>query len=156
MRDGVDRVREWCEGAELPSEDDDGALLVRLDPEDVTDVRLELDDDGALRLHDSVPLVAGDLPADRLADVIEDVVLGRSSLIDARATADAQGAEVVLVIHAEGLNRHTFLEAVFEVQKVRLLLHREVAAAIAAERTVATLAAMADQAWAAQPASASA
>ena len=68
----------------------------------------------------------------------------------------ARGPRSSLVIHAEGLNRHTFLEAVFEVQKVRLLLHREVAAAIAAERTVATLAAMADQAWAAQPASASA
>ena len=48
---------------------------------------------------------------------------------------------MILVIHAEGLNRHTFLEAVFELQKVRLLLHREVGAARAAVRTVAALAA---------------
>jgi hypothetical protein len=148
MSEGMDRVREWCEAADLPCQDDDGTLLVRLDPDDVTDVHVELDDEDALRFHDTVPLAVDDLPADRLAEVVEDVVLSRSSLVDARPVADHTGAEVVLVVHAEGLNRHTFLEAVFELQKVRLLLHREVAAAIAAERTVATLAAMADQAWA--------
>jgi hypothetical protein len=154
MSEGVERVREWCEAADLPWRDDDGALQVRLDADDVTEVRIELDgEDGPLRLHDRVRLVAGELAADRLAEVVEDVVLSRSSLVDARATTEGE-AEVVLVVHRDGLSRHTFLQGIYEVQKVRLLLHREVAAAVAAERTVATLAALADQAWAAEAVSA--
>ena len=157
MSEGVDRLREWCEGADLPCRDDDGALLVLLAPDDADEVRLELDDeDGRLRILDAVALTPADLPADRLAEVVEDVVLSRSSLIDARVGGDGQSAEVVLVVHAEGLNRHTFLEAVFELQKVRLLLHRDVSAAVAAERTLASLAAMATEARAGERAAVSA
>ena len=151
MSEGVDHVREWCEQGDLPWRDDDGALFVRLDADDSTEVRVDGDDD-AIRLHDVVPLTPGDLPAARLAEVVEEIVLGRSSLVDARVGEDGETAEVVLVIHAEGLNRHTFLEAVYELQKVRLLLHREVSAAVAAEQTVATLTAMADRAWSGEPA----
>jgi hypothetical protein len=154
MSGGVDRVRDWCDTADLAWREDDGELFVRLDADDATEVRLELDgDDHPLRIHDVVPLTPGALPAVRVAEVVEEVVLSRSSLIDARLGADGEAAEVVLMIHAEGLNRHTFLEAVFEIQKVRLLLHREVSAAVAAEQTVATLTAMADRAWAGAPAS---
>ena len=93
-----------------------------------------------------------DLPPSRLAEVIEDVVLSRSSLVDARPTPEGRGAEVVVVVHREGLNRHTFVEAVFEVQKIRLLLSREVGAAVAAEHTLTTLGTLAGQVWAATPA----
>ncbi len=149
MSEGVERLCVWCEDAELPCREDGGALHVLLDADDSGEVRLLLDpEDGRLRIFDAVPLSTADLSADRLVEVVEDVVLSRSSLIDARVGADGQGAEVVLVIHAEGLNQHTFLEAVFEIQKVRLLLHREVGAALAAERTLAALASMASQAWA--------
>jgi hypothetical protein len=149
----VDRVRKWCEDAELACRDEDDGLRVRLSPDDVTEVRLELTgDDEPLRIHDVVPLTPGDLPTARVAEVVEEVVLRRSSLVDARLGADGQAAEVVLVIHADGLNRHSFLEAIFEIQKVRLLLHREVSAAVTAEQTVATLTAMADRAWSGEPA----
>ena len=153
MSEPVDRVREWCEAADLACREEDGQHFVRLDPADATEVRLELTgEDEPLRIHDVVPLTPGDLPAARVAEVVEEVVLSRSSLIDARPAADGQAAEVVLVIHADGLNRHSFLEAAFEIQKVRLLLHREVSAAVTAEQTVATLTAMADRAWAGEPA----
>ena len=149
MSDVVDQVREWCEDADVAWRDEDDELFVRLHEGDDDEVRLAVDGDGALRLHDRVPLAPGDLPTARLADVVEDVVLGRSSLVDARVV-EGRAAEVVLVIHAEGLNRHTFLQAVYELQKVRLLLLREVAAAVAAEQTMAALALMADEAWARQ------
>ena len=154
MSDGVDDLLEWCERAELEVRDEDGELHLRLDAEDADEVRLDRPDDdgGPLRFHDTVRLAPSDLPEDRLADVVEDIVLSRSSLVDARVTPDGEAAEVVLVIHVEGLNRHTFLEAVFELQKVRLLLHREVAAAVAAEQTLAALAGLAEQAKATIPA----
>jgi len=143
MSEGVDRLLDWCDEADLTWRALDGTVYVRLEPEDRLEVRLEQPaDDAPLRLHDVVDLQVEGLPADCLAAVVEDVVLGRSSLVDARPTAAGTGAEVVVVIHAEGLNQHTFLEAVFELQKVRLLLHREVRAAIAADQTVATLAAL--------------
>jgi hypothetical protein len=151
MTGGVDALRAWCVTSDLSCRDDEaGHLLVRLDPSDRTEVRLEgPTDDEPLRLYDRVGLEVADLPPGRLAEVVEDVVLSRSSLVDARPTDDGRGAEVVVVVHAEGLNRHTFVEAVFELQKIRLLLQREVTAAVAAEHTVATLEAMAAQAWAA-------
>jgi hypothetical protein len=147
MSEVVDRLLDWCDDADLTWRALEGTVYLRLDPEDRLEVRVaQSSDDGALRLHDAVDLSGGGLSAERLAEVIEDVVLSRSSLVDARPTADGQGAEVVVVIHADGLNRHTFLEAVFELQKVRLLLRREVGAALAAEQTVATLAALVDAA----------
>ena len=145
MSGEVDQLLDWCDDADLVWRMKGGTVFVRLDPEDPVEVRCDREDDGPLRLHDEVLLPASELGLDRLAEVIEDVVLGRSSLVDARARGDGSGAEVVLVIHAEGLNRHTFLEAVFELQKVRLLLHRELDAAVAAERTVAALRALAGE-----------
>jgi hypothetical protein len=140
MSEGVERVLDWCDDGDLAWRAREGTVYLRLDPDDADEVRVEQPDEaGPLRLHDEVALDVGDLPEGRLAEVVEDVVLGRSSLVDARPTADGTGAEVVLVIHADGLNQHTFLEAVYELQKVRLLLHREVSAARAAERTVAAL-----------------
>lgn len=142
MSEGVEQLLDWCDEADLAWRAREGTVFVRLDPDDPVEVRVEQPDDEALRLHDEVDLAAADLPPDRLAEVVEDVVLGRSSLVDARPNEAGTGAEVVLVIHPEGLNKHTFLEAVFELQKVRLLLHREVGAARAAEQTVAALAAL--------------
>jgi hypothetical protein len=142
MSEGVEDVLDWCDDADLIWRAKDGTVFLRLDADDRTEVRVEQADDEPMRLHDEVVLDARGLPADRLAEVVEDVVLGRSSLVDARLTDEASTAEVVLVIHSEGLNKHTFLEAVFELQKVRLLLHREVGAALAAAQTVAALAAV--------------
>ena len=142
MSEGVEDVLDWCDDADLTWRALEGTVYLKLDPDDTTEVRVEPGDDEPMRLHDEVLLDAADLPADRLAEVVEDVVLGRSSLVDARLAGEGTTAEVVLVIHPEGLNKHTFLEAVFELQKVRLLLHREVGAARAAAQTVAALAAV--------------
>jgi hypothetical protein len=141
MSEGVEDVLDWCDDAELTWRAKDGTTYLRLDPEDRDEVRVEHDDGEAMCLYDLVALDAGDLSADHLAEVIEDVVLSRSSLVDARLAEDAS-AEVVVVIHPEGLNRHTFLESVYELQKVRLLLRREVGAARAAAQTMAALAAV--------------
>ena len=145
MSEGVDAVLDWCDDADLSWRALEGTVYLRLDPDHRDEVRVEQADGEPMRLHDVVALDAGELAVDRLAEVVEDVVLGRSSLVDARLTGEGATAEVVLVIHPEGLNRHTFLEAVFELQKVRLLLHREVGAARAAARTVAALAAAVGQ-----------
>ena len=139
MSQGVEQLLDWCDDADLTWRALKGTIYLRLDPDDPSEVRVEQGE--SVRLHDEVVLDAGDLPADRLAEAVEDVVLGRSSLVDARLTGEGTAAEVVVVIHEDGLSKHTFLEAVFELQKVRLLLHREVRAARAAEQTMAALAA---------------
>jgi len=149
MTGDVEEIRAWCAAAALSCRDDDGALLARLQPEDVAEVRIEPPrGDEPLRLSDRVVLQAHDLGPDRLAEVVEGVVLSRSSLVDARPTPDGQGVELVVIVHAEGLNRHTFAEAVFEVEKLRLLFAREVRAAAAAERTLVALEALAGDVWA--------
>ena len=151
MTGSVEEIRAWCAASALPCRDgEDGALLVRLQPEDRNEVRIEPPgDEEPLRLTDHIALEAHDLGPARLAEVVEGVVLSRSSLVDARPTSDGQGAEVVVVVHADGLNRHTFVEAAFEIEKIRLLLQREVTGAVAAERTLGALDALAGQVWAA-------
>jgi len=139
MSQGVEQLLDWCDDADLTWRALKGTIYLRLDPDDPSEVRVEQTE--SVRLHDEVVLDVGSLPADRLAEAVEDVVLGRSSLVDARLTGEGTAAEVVVVIHEDGLSKHTFLEAVFELQKVRLLLHREVRAARAAEQTLAALAA---------------
>jgi len=151
MTGRVEEIRAWCAASALPCrEGEDGGFLVRLQPEDRLEVRVEPPQgDEPLRLTDRVDLETHDLGPTRLAEVVEGVVLSRSSLVDARATPDGQGAEVIVVVHADGLNRHTFVEATFEIEKLRLLLEREVTAAVAAERTLGALDALAGQVWAA-------
>lgn len=151
MTGSVDEIRAWCVASDLPCRDgEDGTLLVRLQPEDHHEVRVAPPRGGdPLRLTDRVDLEAHDLGSARLAEVVEGVVLSRSSLVDARPTPDGREAEVVVVVHAEGLNRHTFVEAAFEIEKIRLLLQRDVAGALAAERTLGALDALAGQVWAA-------
>lgn len=150
MSGDMEEIRTWCAASALPCREGDGALFVRLQPEDPQEIGIEPPrGDDPLRLNDRVPLATHDLGPDRLAEVVERVVLGRSSLVDARPTPDGRGVEVVVIVHADGLNRHTFAEAVFEVEKLRLLLAREVRAADAAERTLVALEALAGDVWAA-------
>ncbi len=148
MTRDMEEIPVWCEQAGLTCRDGgDGTFSVRLQPEDPDDVRVRppLGPD-PLRLTDRVTLEDHDLSPARLAEVVESVVLGRSSLVDARPARDGRDVEVVVIVHPEGLNRHTFVEATFEIEKIRLLLAREVAVAIAAEHTLAALETMAHQA----------
>jgi hypothetical protein len=154
MRQVMESIEAWCEAVDLPCrEASPGVLAVSLDDRSPA-LQVEVPVGGSpLQVHD---LVAFDteLATDRLAEVVEGVVLGRSSLVDARPTADGAGAQIVVVVHADGLSQHTFLEALFEVQKIRLLLQREVRAAAAADRTFAALETLAGQSWAGTPTSA--
>ncbi len=151
MTEGVEEIRTWCAASGLTCRDgEDGVLLARLQPDDRTEVRIESPQGTEpLRLSDRVALPSDELGPDRVAEVVEGVVLSRSSLVDARPTPDGRGADVVVIVHAEGLNRHTFAEAVFEIEKLRLLLAREVRGAVAAERTLVALEVLAGDVWAA-------
>ncbi len=155
MPELIDRLRRWCDESGFTCMDGDGptSLRIGLDAEAGLAVDLELPDGvQPMRLNDRVPLpAAAELTGDRLAEVVEDVVLGRSALVDARPTDDGTGAEIVVVVYPDGVTRNNVLAALFEIQKVRLLLIREVDAAVAAERTVASLEALASEAWAAEP-----
>jgi hypothetical protein len=71
-------------------------------------------------------------------DLVESVVLARSSMIDARIVPPA-AVEIVVAVYPHGLSRHTFMTAVFEVQKVRDLVRREAWRGAADAATVAEL-----------------
>jgi hypothetical protein len=140
----IDLVRRWCTDTDFSCEDgEDGGLRVQLDPAGAS-ARVDLPSGmRPARVHTVVELPeAADLTAAQLDEVIEEVVLGRSGLVDARRCDDRPAAEVVVVIYPEGLNRHQFVAALFECQKVQLLLHRELKAARAAAETMAALEAL--------------
>jgi hypothetical protein len=124
-------------------------LHVQLDDQVDDEVSVVLPEDGApLRLEDRVLVAAAaDLRPARLADVVEDVALARPGLVDARPGPDGAAIDVVILLYSEGLNRHTFAEATFELQKVRHQLRRQIEAAVAAEETVRALEALATHSW---------
>ena len=87
------RCVDWCEDADLTCRDDDGdrsasAWTPTTAPRSASSCPT---DDEPLRSTTASPPMSDDLPADRLAEVVEDVVLGRSSLVDARPTTDGTG-----------------------------------------------------------------
>ena len=71
-------------------------------------------------------------------EAVEAVILGRSAMIDGRVTG-SDLVETVVAVYPEGLNRHTFMTAVFEIQKVRTLVAREADRLAADAATVAEL-----------------
>src|SRR5262245_5975605 len=133
-------VESWCESLGVTCKDgSDGTLW--LDAEDRHSIELVLpDDDHPVRLEDCVSFAAiTALRPERLAEVVDDVALSRPGLVDARPSTDGDGIDVVVLVYEEGLNRHTFAEAVYELQKVGHLLRRQIEAAVAAEETLAAL-----------------
>jgi hypothetical protein len=157
MTELIAEIRMWCTASGFSCDEgsEPATLQVGLDAEDGVDVRVELPvGDHPLRLNDRIELpAAAGLPTDRFAEVVEDVVLGRSSLVDARPAARGLAVEIVVVVYPDAVTRHNVLAALFEIQKIRLVLRREVEAAVAAERTVASLEALAGEVWEATPAS---
>ena len=133
------RIDEWCRLAALPaSEMGPGRLTVVLD--DAADLEVEVEvGEGAepIRIHDQFSVPASD--ADGLTkDVVESIVLSRSSMIDARVVPP-DGVQTVVAIYPDGLTRHSFMTAVFESQKLRDLVRQRVAARAADAVTVAEL-----------------
>ena len=95
------------------------------------------DADDPVRVHDRFQVQA---PASVVLDqeVVETVVLGRSAMIDGRFAAP-DVVETVVAVYPDGLSRHTFMTAVFEIQKVRALVRREVDRLVADAATGAEL-----------------
>jgi hypothetical protein len=122
-----ERVLQWCAQAGLPA-DRTGSdrLTVTLDGEVGLTVAIEPGQgDEPLRIHDRLTVAAVDRPG-LTADVVEAVVLGRSAMIDGRI-AGPDTVETVVAVYPDGLDRHSFMTALFEVQKVRALIRRAVA-----------------------------
>ncbi len=131
----------WCAPSRIAVDVAERRLRFRLDPDSAAFIAADVPvGDAPLRLEGRVRVDAGGLDRLRRDEVVEDVVLTRAGLVDARATADGEAVEIVVVVYPEGLNRHTLLESLFEVQKVGLLVQRELSAAVAAEAAVAALA----------------
>lgn len=141
-------LRRWCEDAGFACRDgeSDDVLHVRYAADEAGEVTWTLPDDdaGPLRLTDEVTLPRGaSLPRRRLEDVVEGVVLGRSAMVDARVDRAGERVEVVVLVHLDAAGPHHVLAALYEAEKVGLLLVRAVDAAVAAEEAVASLEALA-------------
>jgi hypothetical protein len=139
--DVAERIASWCRLEHLTVIDPTSAgLTVRLEARPDLDVRV---DPGSavepVRLRASFPAVeGGDLPSAQVETLLEEVVIRRSALVDARM--DASGAvDVVAVIYPDGLTRNAFMSALFECQKLRDSVVSDVRAALEAKRTLDAL-----------------
>lgn len=144
----IDQVQRWGALAGLPATvvEQGPPLRVRFQLEDirppmVVEVHGPAGADDPYRFHSGfdLPPSAAGLPATRLDEIVEAAVLGRSALVDARPRADRGGVELIAVVYADGLSRHTFMTAVYECQKVRQVVSREIEAALVTESTLESL-----------------
>lgn len=144
----IDQVQRWGALAGLPATvvEQGPPFRVRFKLEDirppmVVEVHGPAGADDPYRFHSGfdLPPSAAGLPATRLDEIVEAAVLGRSALVDARPRADRAGVELIAVVYADGLSRHTFMTAVYECQKVRQVVSREIEAALVTESTLESL-----------------
>ncbi|MEL7208158.1 MAG: hypothetical protein AAGK32_08010 [Actinomycetota bacterium] len=133
----LDAVTDWAELGGFPvRERSDTGLLVDLDRAGSLTISVDVGEDTEpIRLHDRFSVEGGAGLSD---EVVEQTVLGRSSMIDAR-TVGSDGVETVVAVYPDGLDRHRFMTALFELQKVRDLIRRECAVRAVDEATVAEL-----------------
>lgn len=135
----AERVGRWCALGSFAVEARPGDRLgVGLDEQ--VDLEVEIDlghGDEPLRVRDRFDVPAADLPG-LAPEVVESVVLGRSSMIDGRIAGPGT-VETVVAVYPEGLDRHTFMTALFEIQKVRALVREAVATRAADAVTIAEL-----------------
>jgi hypothetical protein len=132
-------IEHWCRLGGFPYErTGTGRLRVTLDQTVDLVIQIEVGEgDEPARVHDRFTVPRPDL-AGLTGDVVETVVLGRSAMIDARVVAP-DTVETVVVVYPDGLSRHAFMTAVFEVQKVRDLVRWAAAGRAADAVTVAEL-----------------
>jgi hypothetical protein len=123
----ADRVRHWCALAGFPvQEAGSGRLQVALDPGTDLVITIDLGEgDEPLRLRDHFTVAADDLPG-LSTETVQAVILGRSGLIDGRLVPPST-VETVAGVYPDGLDRHTFMTALYELQKVRDLVRRAAA-----------------------------
>ena len=153
----LEEIERWCRDASLgytvdqPGEPGFRASVLLDDPPDLLVIEVQGPDKAGepLRLRHAFDLPAADGPQltrERTAELLEAAVLQRSALVDAKLQGDAvpPTVEMVAVIHEDGLSRHTFMTALFECQKLRRILIREVRSALVSEAAMASLVALAD------------
>lgn len=150
----IDQIQRWSALAGLTATvaDPGPPFRVRLTLEDIkppmeVEVQGPPGADDPYRFHTGFELsaaaVAG-LPAARVSEIVEAAVLGRSALADARRRSDGSGVEMIAVIYPDGLTRHTFMTAIYECQKLRQIITREVEASLVAESALNSLLALAE------------
>jgi hypothetical protein len=149
----LEQLQEWSELAGFPHHVAEEGPAFRLsvtleDPEGPVAVDVCGPADEAepyrFRYQFDVPTAGGRaLSAERTGAVVEAAVVQRSFMVDARL-AGATEIEMVVVIYPDGLTRHGFMTAMFECQKLRHLVRREVESALVSESAIASLTALAD------------
>jgi hypothetical protein len=149
----IDVLQRWCALAGFRCEvvqptvpfrlvvsiEDDGGLL------DITvDGPASADDPLRLRYgFDVATGPAGPMPEDRMVRLLDAAVMQRSAMVDARPAGPGE-VEMVVALYPDGVTRHGFMIGVFECQKLRQIVRREVEGVLAGEAAVASLTALAD------------
>jgi hypothetical protein len=150
----IDQIQHWSTLAGLAATvaDSGPPLRVRLSLEDirppmVVEVVGPAGADDPYRFNTGFelpPTTTAGLPAGRVGEIVEAAVLGRSALADARPRSDGAGVEMIAVIYPDGLTRHTFMTAIYECQKLRQIITRDVEAALVSESALASLLTLAE------------
>jgi hypothetical protein len=150
----IDQIQRWSSLAGLSAAIADAGppFRVRLSLEDirppmVVEVVGPTGPDDPYRFNTGFDLPEGStsgLPAGRVGEIVESAVLDRSALADARPRTDGSGVEMIAVIYPDGLTRHTFMTAIYECQKLRQIITRDVEAALVSESALASLLTLAE------------
>jgi len=149
----IDQLLHWSRLAGLTATVAEPGPPVRLQlqledirPAMTVDVHGPTGPDDPYRLHSgfTLPPAAAQLPAERVHEIVEAAVLPRSALADARRRPDGSGVELIAVIYADGLSRHTFMTAIYECQKLRQIITRDVESAATSEAALSSLVALAE------------
>ena len=119
-------------------QDDGGLLAITVDGPSGPDEPVRL------RYRFDLPTAGGTAMApERLARLLEAAIMQRSAMVDARLAAPNE-VDMVVALYPDGVTRHGFMIAVFECQKLRLIVRREVEAALVGESAIVSLMALAD------------
>ena len=152
----------WCRAEGLPGDPShagDGTpegLVVALEPDHGLDVRIDLGDgERPLRFRQRFTVWGDDEAAEfdrsgldqqALTTLVDDGVRRRSSLID--ATVDEHGtADIAVSVYPDGLNRHSFMTAIYECLKLRESIRADVRAAAVTGTAIDALDLLADRLW---------
>ena len=149
----IDALQHWCALAGFGCQvletgtpfrlvvsitDDGGVLAITVDGPPTVDDPLRL-----RYRFDVASGPAGPMAPDRLVRLLDAAVMQRSAMVDARP-AGPNEVEMVVALYPDGVTRHGFMIGVFECQKLRQIVRREVEGALSGEAAVLSLSALAD------------
>jgi hypothetical protein len=159
----IDDIQRWSRLAGLTASVTDVGPPLRIQLQ-LTDIRppMTVDvlgptgPDDPYRFSTGFDLPAGAasaLPGARIAEIVEAAVLQRSALADARRRPDGSGVEMIAVIYPDApppgggagtFSRHTFMTAIYECQKLRQIITRDIESAAVSEAALANLLALSE------------